>query len=145
MCFSFQTKVPSRRFHIYKNTTWENVNQEVPVQLESNEDSKKIDPYCCAIKTMASGKLETVGHIPREVSRHTYFYIKEEGGRIDGSVLPTRYRPSPIPSRGPEIPLMMTFKSLRYITYYKMKDFMTKLYCYDHKPATKNVEIHALL
>ena len=32
---------------------------------------------------MVSAKLETVDHIPREDSRHTYFYIKEEGGRID--------------------------------------------------------------
>ena len=67
MSFSFQTKVGSRWFHIYKNTAWENVNivQEISVQLETNEDSKNIDPYCCAIKTVVSGKLETVGHIPR--------------------------------------------------------------------------------
>ena len=67
MIFSFQTKVASRGFHIYKNTTWENVNigQEISVQLETNEDSKKIDPYCCALKTMVSWKLETVAHIPR--------------------------------------------------------------------------------
>ena len=67
MSFSFQTKVASRWFHIYKNTAWENVNmvQEISVQLETNEDSKNIDPYCCAIKTVVSGKLETVGHIPR--------------------------------------------------------------------------------
>ena len=89
---------------------------------------------------MVSGKLEKVGHIPREISRHTYFYIKEEGGRKDGSVLSTRYRPSPIPSGGLEIPLMMAFRSPRYITHQKMKDFMTKLYCYDHKPVTENVE-----
>ena len=67
MSFSFQTKAASRWFHIYKNTAWENVNivQEISVQLETNEDSKNIDPYCCAIKTVVSGKLETVGHIPR--------------------------------------------------------------------------------
>ena len=107
MSFSFQTKFASRGFRIYKNTTWENENigQEISVQLERNKNSKKIDPYFCAIKTMVSGKLETVDHIPREVSRHTYFYIKEEGGRIDGSVLSTRYRPSTIPSGGLEIPL----------------------------------------
>ena len=83
MSFSFQTKVGSRAFQIYKNKTWENVNigQKISVQLETNEDSKKIDPYCCAIKTILSGKLETVGHIPGKVSRH-----KEKGGRIDGSV-----------------------------------------------------------
>ena len=89
---------------------------------------------------MVSGKLETVGHTPRKVSRHTYFYIKEEGGRIDGFVLSTRYPLSPIPSVGLEIPLMMTFRSPRYITHQKMKDFMTKIYCYDHKPVTENVE-----
>ena len=66
---------------------------------------------------MVSGKLETVGHTSREVSRHTYFYIKEEGGPIYGSVLSTRYRPSPIPSGGLEIPLMMAFRSPRYITH----------------------------
>ena len=118
MSFSFQIKVASSGFHIYKNTTWENVNigQEISLQLETNEGSKKIDPYCCAIKTMVSGKLETVGHIPRKVSRHTYFYIKEERGRIDGSVLSKCYRPSPISSGGLEIPLMMTFRSLRNST-----------------------------
>ena len=38
MSFSFQTKIDSRGFHIYKNTTWENVNigQEISVQLEAN-------------------------------------------------------------------------------------------------------------
>ena len=42
MSFSFQTKVILRGFHIYKNTTWENVNigQEISLQLETNEDSK---------------------------------------------------------------------------------------------------------
>ena len=85
---------------------------------------------------MVSRKLETGGNIPREVSRHTYFYIKEEGGRIDGSVLSTRDRPSRIPSVGLEIPLMMSLRSPRCITHQKMKDFMTKLYCYDHKLVT---------
>ena len=50
MSFSFQTKVASRKVHIYKNITWENVNigQEILAHLERNEDSKKIDPYCFA-------------------------------------------------------------------------------------------------
>ena len=110
-------------------------------QLETNEDSKKIDLYCCATKTIVSGKLETVGHIPREVSMHRRRRKKEEGGSIDGSVLLTCYHRSPIPSGGLEILLMMTFRSPRYIIYQKMKDFMTKLYCcYDYKPVTENVE-----
>ena len=78
---SFQTKVASRGFHISKDTTRENVNvgQEFSVQLETNEDWSILLWY---IKTMVSGKLKTVGLIPWEVSRHTYFYIKEEGGRM---------------------------------------------------------------
>ena len=78
MSFNFQTKVASRGFHICKNTALRNFNigQEISVQLETSEDSKKVDPYCCAIKTMASGKLETIDHISREVLGHTYFYIK---------------------------------------------------------------------
>ena len=51
-----------------------------------------------------------------------------------------RYRPSLIPSGGLEIPLMMTFRTPSYITHLKLKGFMTKLYYYDHKPVTENVE-----
>ena len=93
MSFSFQTKVVLRGFHIYKNITWENNNigQVISVQLEMNEDSKKIGLYYCATKTMVSGKQETASHIPREVSTHTYFYIIEKGRRIYGSVLSTGY------------------------------------------------------
>ena len=43
------------------------------------------------------------------------------------------------PSGGLEIPLVMTFRSPRYIIHQKMKDFMKKLYCY-HKPVTENAE-----
>ena len=68
------------------------------------------------------------------------FTLKKKKGRIDSSVSSTRYRSSSIPSGGLEIPLMMTFRSPRYITHQKMKDFMAKLYCYDHKSVTENVE-----
>ena len=101
----------------FKNATWKklNIDQQISVQLETNEDSKKIYPYCCAIKTMVFGKLETIGHIPREVSSHTFFYSKEEGGRIDGSVFSTSYRPSPILSGGLEIPLMIEARGISHI------------------------------
>ena len=34
----------------------------------------------------------------------------------------------------------MTIRGPKYITHQKMKDFMMKLNCYDHKPVTENVE-----
>ena len=97
MSFSFQIKVASREFHIYKNTTREDVKicQEISVQLETNAGSTKIDPYCCAIKPWSlENWRQSVIYQGR--FQGIYFYIKEEGGRIDGSVLSTRYRPSPI-------------------------------------------------
>ena len=78
-------KVASRGFNVFINTIWENakMGEEISVQIETNEASKKT--YCYAIKALISGKLETVGHISREVSRHVFFFIREEGGRIGGS------------------------------------------------------------
>ena len=102
------------------------------IDIEKKKKSKEIDPYCCAIKTV--GDFKTVGHTPQEVSRHFYFYLREEGGRVDGSVLSTAYRPSPIPNGGLEIPLTLTFRSPTFITHQKMKEFITKLYCYDDEP-----------
>ena len=94
------------------------------------------------MKTMVYGKLETVGHIPCEVSGHTYFYIKEEGGRSRRWLcFATRYCPSLIARGALEIPLMMTFRSPVTITHQKMKDLMPKPYWLDHKLVTENVEL----
>ena len=71
-----------------------------------------------------------MSHIPREVSRH---FIKDEGGRVDGSVLSKNYRPAPIPSGGLEIPLILTFRNIGFVTHERINEFMTKLYNYDHK------------
>ena len=72
-----------------------------------------------------------MGHTPREISRYVFFFLKEENGKIEGSVHSTQYGCSPIPAGGLEIPLMLTFKSARYITHEKMKEFVTSLYSYE--------------
>ena len=120
MAYNFKAKVAVRGYHIYKNKTWDNarVGDKVTISLETDKKSKDIDPYACAIKCMVGTPemLKTVGHIPREISRHIYFFIKEENGKIDGIVDSLEYRPSPIPAGGLEIPLMLNFKSPHYIT-----------------------------
>ena len=71
---SFQAKIASRGYHIYKNATWVDAREghEVQVDIETNKESIKVDPYACAIrvKQRLFGAMKTVGHIPREISRH---------------------------------------------------------------------------
>ena len=82
--FFFQAKVASRGYNMYKETTWRNAmeNEKVTVAIESNEGSKQIDPYCCAIQIKSGESVLTVCHMPREISRHCYFFLKEEEGRL---------------------------------------------------------------
>ena len=142
MAYSFKAQVAARGFHVYRNITWTDVKQgdSVSVEIETNEESKKVDHYSCAIKALVgqSPQLKTVGHITREISRHVFFLLKEENGRIEGTVHSTKYRPFPVPAGGLEIPLMLTFKSTRFVTHQKMKDFMTSLYSYEYEPQEIN-------
>ena len=122
------------------------------IELETDEKSKEIDPYCCSIKAMVGlpQQLKTVGHISREISRHVYFFLKEENGQIDGTVHSVDYRPSPIPAGGLEIPLVLNFKSSSYVTHMKMKEFVTSLYSYEFiaketEPLSSDEEIDLLI
>ena len=101
--FSCQAKAASRDYLVYKEITWENVT----IAIESNEASKQIDLYCCPIQIKSGESVVTVGHIPREISRHCYFFLKEEGGEINANVFSTTYQPTPILSGGLGIPLVL--------------------------------------
>ena len=78
--FSFQAKVASCGYLVYKQTTWRNAmeNEKVTLAIESNKASEQINPYCCAIQTKSGESIETVDHISRKVSRHCYFFLQEE-------------------------------------------------------------------
>ena len=76
-------------------------------------------------------KFATVGHIPRAISRHVYIFLKEEGRKVEGLDFSTKYRPSSTPAGGLKIPLMLSFKSLRYLTHQKIKNFLAQLYSWD--------------
>ena len=132
--YSFQATVAARGYHVYENTTWNlaKVGEKVLVEIESDKESKEIDPYCCSIRTSVNQQIKTVGHIPREISRHVYFFLKNEHGHIDGTVKPIDYRPSSVPTGGLEIPLTLNFKCPRYVTHTKMKEFMSTLYSFDY-------------
>ena len=90
MDYSFQCVIASRGYHVYKETSWSDatIGEDVKVELETNKRSIETDPYSCAIKAKHKYFIgwKTVGHIPREISRYVYFFIKEEGGKVIGTL-----------------------------------------------------------
>ena len=50
-----------------------------------------------------------MGHIPCEIIRYVYFFIKEENGKVFGTTKLLRYKASPITSGGLGVPLSLKF------------------------------------
>ena len=86
MC-SFDSKIASRGYHVYRHSLRQNAksSDKVKIEIETNKSSKSIDSYACAIKIKHKyfDTWLTVGHIPREISRHSYFFLKECGNIVD--------------------------------------------------------------
>ena len=57
-----------------------------------SQSSKNVDPYACAIRAKEEylNRWKTVGHIPREISRHFYF-IKRKGGFVNGTMISSNF------------------------------------------------------
>ena len=66
MVYSFQATVAARGYHVYKNATWDQtkVGDKFLVEMESDNKSKEIDPYCCSIRTSVNQQIKTVGTHP---------------------------------------------------------------------------------
>ena len=133
--YSFKAKIASRGYHVFKETAWSNAKEgdEVKVELETDKSSNKIDTYACAIRAKEEyfKGWKTVGHIPGEISRHVYFFIKSEGSSVNGTVISTKYRTSLITAGGLEIPLLLTFSCSKAINFGKTKTFFQTLYDYN--------------
>ena len=131
MAYSFAATVASRDYHVYKNTSWTNakVGEKVTIEMETKKSSLEVDPYACAIKIKNRffDSLITVGHMPREISRHVHFFIKAEGGKVIGHIKSLTYRPSFIPSRY-EILLQLTYTCDDKLTPDLMNAFVKSLY-----------------
>ena len=79
------------------------------VDIETRVESLKSDPRCFAVRVKTHcGRFITVGHVPREISRYIYYFIRH-GGMIDGHVADLAKRRSPIPAGGTEINLKLFF------------------------------------
>ena len=65
---------------------------------------------------------------PERNFEHVYFFIKSEGGSVNGTVISTKYRTSPIAAGGLGIPLLLTFSCSKALNFEKMKTFVQTLY-----------------
>ena len=87
-----------------------------------------VDPYACAIHV--EGKYfnfrKAAGHIPREISRYIYCFVKKEEGSITVKILSVKYRSSSIPSEGLEISLILKVNSSKSITFLNMKQLVNE-------------------
>ena len=132
--YSFDSKIASRGYCVYCNSTWQNgkPGHKLKVERETNKLWKSIDPYVCAIKIKNQFFYTwlTVGHIPREISHYRYF-VMEVGSNITGDLISTTYKVSLIPAGGLEVPLLLLFSVKSERTFKLMKTFVNDLYDYD--------------
>lgn len=128
---SFSKSIASRGYHVYRFSTWKNIkkDQKCTFAFETREEALNIDKYSIAIQIFPKDRVApvTVGHVPLELSRYVYFFMKL-GGKVSGYVLSTTYRPSPIPEGGLEIPLMVKFEHEEEHILEQMKEFVNKNY-----------------
>ena len=129
-------QLASRCYHVYKTASWINtkVGDKVTVELETTPLSLESDPYACAIRIRNKyfSNSITVGHIPREISRHVQFFIKIKGKRVNGHVKSLTFRPSSIPSGSLETPLQLTFSCGPRETLDIMNTFVNSLYDWNY-------------
>ena len=124
----FQIPCASRGFHQYREIWSPSLGQNLSVQQELGN---VYDPLAISLSAKIPGKLtksDIIGHIPREISRFCHFFINY-GGAINTRVSKVKYRPSPIPSGGLEIPMMEFVKeNATADVFRKMENYVQEYY-----------------
>ena len=125
----FQIPCASRGFHKYREIWKPTLGQNLSVRQEL---SNVHDPFAISISAKIPGKLtkrDIIGHIPREISRFCHYFINY-GGAINARVSNVKYRPSPIPSGGLEIPITMELikENATVEVFRKMDEYVHEYY-----------------
>ena len=114
----FEIACASRDFHVYRELWKPKLGQKLQIDQEIGNIH---DPFAISLGAKVVGKLtdnEIFGYIPREISRFCHYFINY-GGQLEARVTCTKYRPSPIPSGGLEIPILLIVKEIRRRKYLK--------------------------
>ena len=112
----------------------QNWNEEVKVELKADVKSLSTDPYASVIKARHSYFVDwkTVGFIPREISGDVYFFIKEEHGKVFGTLKLLKYEASSTPFEGLEVPLPLTFSRKEKWVADTMEKFIQNFYTFEY-------------
>ena len=127
---SFSLSCAARGFHEYR--------------IVKPQTRNLFDPYAIGLFTKIRGKIEPlslVGHLPREISRFSKFYL-EYGGNMKASVRDVKFRRSPLPQGGLEIPITLTIlqNNASLTVYNKMQESMMEYYVEPENIPTEIVE-----
>ena len=118
-------------------------NPRIGQKLDIEQDyGNNHDPFSMTIKAVLRGRIqywETVGHIPREISRFCYYSINY-GGTLEARVRDVKYRRSPIPSGGLEIPITLLVKreTADGDIFRKMKELVEAYYIEPEKTSSSS-------
>ena len=119
----------SRGFHEYRKIWSPKYGQKLTIKRDK---LNLFDPYSIGLFCEIKGKIEKlslVGHLPREISRFCKFFL-EYDGFLDATVRMTKFRRSPLPQGGLEIPIKLCIgkgkASLE--VFRKMKGFVLENY-----------------
>lgn len=132
----------SRGFHEYRKIWSPKLGQKLIVKREK---ANVFDPYAMGLYCKIKGKIENltlVGHLPREISRFCKFYV-EYSGELGATVRSTKFRRSPLPQGGLEIPIdfLVKISKASEDIYKKMKVFVKENYMEPEKiPLSVKVE-----
>ena len=104
---SFTSIIGCRGYHIYMKTTWLKPEKSDELKLQI-EDNNTFDNWAVGVLRLDGDVWATVGHIPIEISRHVYYFLKS-GGKTSVKVHDTKLHRSPVALKGLEIFIEITF------------------------------------
>ena len=92
--YVFEAKIASRGYHVFMNTTWTRafVGEHTNVEIETNRESIRRDPYACAIRKtnrFFANVSETMGAYPARIieARVPLYFVRTrryfQNGRLD--------------------------------------------------------------
>lgn len=125
----FSMDCASRGFHAYRKDWKPREGQKLKIYHEINNIC---DPYAMALKISTKSTVtqeKIVGHLPREISRFCK-YFDDYGGKLCAIIKTEKYRRSPIPQGGLEIPIELIIDQGKSsdVIFTKMREFVTEYY-----------------